>query len=320
MALFLAEPDVQELFPMERALERVEASFRAQQGGQAANRSRERIFLPHSSLHYMAASLPEEKQMGMKIYTVTRNSFRFVVLLFDTESGDLLALIEADYLGRIRTGAASGIATKYLARVDADRVGLIGAGRQARTQLEAVALVRKLTGAKVFSRNEKSRKEFCREMTEKLQIEIEPADSAEDATRFGDIVITATTSSQPLIHGQWLRPGTHVNAIGANMANRREVDDLTLNRADLIAVDSIEQAKEEAGDLIQGLAALKRGWHGVIELCKIVSGARPGRRSNDEITIFKSSGIALWDVASAGYIYRQALAKGKGREIEIWKE
>lgn len=319
MALFLSESDVQELYPMGRALERVEVSFRAQHGGQATNRSRERIFLPHSSLHYMAASLPEEKLMGMKIYTVTQNSFRFVVLLFDTESGDLLALLEADNLGRIRTGAASGIATKYLARADAHRVGLIGAGRQARTQLEAVALVRKLTGAKVFSRHEQSRHKFCREMTEKLQIEIEPVASAEDATRFGDIVITATTSSQPVIHGEWLRPGTHVNAIGANMAIRRELDDLTLTRAELIVVDSLEQAKEEAGDLIQGLGALKLGWESVIELCEIVAGARPGRSSNDEITIFKSSGIALWDVASAGYIYRQALAKGRGREMEIWK-
>ena len=320
MTLFLTESEVQELYPMERALERVEMSFRAQHGGQATNRSRERIFLPRSSLHYMAASLPEEKLMGMKIYTVTQNSFRFVVLLFDTESGGLLAMLEADHLGRIRTGAASGIATKFLARPDAHRVGLIGAGRQARTQLEAVALVRKLTGAKVFSRNEKTRLEFCREMTEKLQIEIEPAESAEAATRFGDIVITATTSSQPLIHGDWLRPGTHVNAIGANMANRREVDDLTLARAQLIVVDFLEQAKEEAGDLIQGLAGLKRGWDGVIELCQIVGGGQPGRSSNDEITIFKSSGIALWDVASAGYIYRQALAKGKGKEMEIWRE
>ena len=305
---------------MELALERVEMSFRAQHGGQATNRSRERILLPHSSLHYMAASLPEERMMGMKIYTVTRNSFRFVVLLFDTESGDLLALVEADHLGRIRTGAASGIATQYLARPDAHRVGMIGAGRQARTQLEAVALVRKLTGAKVFSRSEKSRREFCREMTEKLQIEIEPAESAEAAARFGDIVITATTSSQPLIQGAWLRPGTHVNAIGANMASRREVDDLSLTRAGLIVVDSIKQAKEEAGDLIQGLAVLKRGWEGVVELCEIVAGGRPGRNSNDEITIFKSSGIALWDVASAAYIYRQALARGRGKELEIWKE
>ncbi len=320
MALFLTENDVQELFPMERALECVEVSLRAQHGGQAINRSRERILLPHTSLHYMAASLPEEKLLGMKIYTVSRDALRFVVLLFDTESGALLALIEADHLGRIRTGAASGVATKFLARPDAARVGLIGAGRQARTQLEAVARVRKITAAKVFSRTEESRREFCREMSGKLQIEVEPAANAEAAARFGDIVITATTATQPLVRGEWLRAGTHVNAIGANMANRREVDDSTLARAGVIAVDSLAQAKVEAGDLLQGLAAVKRGWEGVVELCEIVAGARPGRTSDDEITIFKSSGIALWDVASAGYIYHQALERGKGKAFGIWEK
>ena len=144
MALLLTEQEVRELFPMERALERVEASFRAQNSGHAVNRSRERIFLPHLSLHYMAAAIPEENILGMKIYTVARGAFRFVVLLFDAESGALLSLIEADHLGRIRTGAASGVATKFMARQDASQAGLIGTGRQARTQLEAVAKVRKL--------------------------------------------------------------------------------------------------------------------------------------------------------------------------------
>jgi len=320
MTLFLTETDVQELFPMERALERVEASFRAQQSGEATNRPRQRILLPHSSLHYMAGSLPGENLMGMKIYTVSREAFRFVVLLFDATTGAFLALIEADYLGRIRTGAASGVATKFLARPDASRVGLIGAGRQARTQLEAVASVRNLSGAKVFSRTPESCEEFCREMSAKLKIKVEPVESAEAAVRFGDIVTTATGSNQPLVLGEWLRPGTHVNAIGANMANRREVDDATLRRAALIAVDDLAQAKVEAGDLIQGLAALHRGWEGITELCGIVAGAQPGRTSDDDITIFKSLGIALWDVAAAGYIYRQALAKGMGKPLALFEK
>src|SRR5271169_2644767 len=317
MALFLSESDVQELYPMERALERVEASFRAQHEGRATNRPRERIFLPHTSLHYMAASLPEENLVGMKIYTVSSDAFRFIVLLFDAENGALLALIEADHLGRIRTGAASGVATKFLARQEASRVGLIGAGRQARTQLQAVALVRNLQAVRVYSRSEDTRRDFCREMADTLGIEVEPAVSAEAAVRFGDIIVTATNSSQPVLQGDWLRPGTHVNAIGANASKRREVDDLTLARAATIAVDSIEQAKEEAGDLIQGLAALQRDWSGIVELYEIVAGAQPGRNSNDDITIFKSCGIALWDVASAGYVYRQACEKGMGKTLAI---
>lgn len=317
MALFLSEDDVQKLYPMERALERVQASFRAQHAGRATNRPRERIFLPHTSLHYMAASLPEENLIGMKIYTVSSDAFRFIVLLFDAESGEMLSLIEADHLGRIRTGAASGIATKVLARQDAARVSLIGAGRQARTQLEAVALVRSLQAVRVYCRNENTRRDFCREMSQALRIKVEPAENAEDAASFGDIIITATNSSQPVLQGEWLRPGAHVNAIGANASKRREVDDVTLARAGMIAVDSIEQAKEEAGDLIQGLTALKRDWSGIVELCEIVAGAQPGRSSPDEITVFKSCGIALWDVASAGYVYSQAREKGMGKELAI---
>jgi len=305
---------------MERALERVESSLRAQHEGQATNRPRQRILLPHSSLHYMAASLPEENLMGMKIYTVSREAFRFVVLLFDSESGAYLALIEADHLGRIRTGAASGVATKFLARPDASRVGLIGAGRQARTQLEAVARVRKLSAAKVFSRTRESREEFCREMSAKLQLNVEPAESAEAAVRFADVVITATNSNEPVVRGEWLRLGTHVNAIGANMANRREVDDSALERAAVIIVDDLAQARVEAGDLIQGFAALQRGWETTFELCQIVAGARPGRTSNDDITIFKSSGIALWDVAAAGFIYRQALKRGMGKPLALFEK
>jgi alanine dehydrogenase len=318
--LFLTEEDVRELFPMAQAIERIEASFLAQARGQAVNRSRERIFLPQTSLHYMAAALLEENLVGMKIYTVSRAAWRFVVLLYDGASGELLAILEADHLGRIRTGAASGVATKYLARADAIRVGVIGSGRQARTQLEAVARVRKVTAAKVFSRDKTRRAEFCREMTERLSLGVEPADTAEAAAQFGEILITATTSQTPVVRGEWLTPGVHVNAIGANMTNGREVDDATLKRATIIAVDSLEQAKEEAGDLVQGISSLPQGWDGILELHQIVSGAKRGRASDDAITLFKSSGIAIWDVAAAGFIYRQALAAGRGKRLEIWRE
>jgi len=319
MALFLTEADVQELFSVERALERVEASLVQQHSGRAVNRTRQRIFLPGSSLHYMAAALPDEKLLGMKIYTVVHDTLRFLVLLFNAESGDLVALLEADHLGRRRTGAASGVATKYLARSHACRLGMIGTGRQARTQLEAVAQVRKLQAVRVFSREATQRSQFCKEMSQQLQLEVEPAVSAEAAARFGEIVITATTSSQPVLKGEWLRSGVHVNAIGANMTIRREIDDVTLARASVIAVDSLEQAKEEAGDLVQGLASIPGGWDEVIELHDIIGGRRRGRISEEEITLFKSSGIALWDVAAAGYIYEQARKRGRGRELPIWE-
>ena len=317
MTLFLTESEVCELLPMERALECVEASFVAQGEDHAVNRSRERILLPQVSLHYMAGALPESQILGMKIYTVTREDFRFLVLLFDSVSGRLLSLMQADHLGRIRTGAASGIATKYLARPEATRAAVIGTGRQARTQLQAIAGVRKLTGVRAFGRDQDRLRSFCEEMSEDLGVPVEPAASADDAVRFGEIVSTATTAQQPVVRGECLQPGTHVNAIGANMATRRELDDEAVRRASLIAVDSVEQSRRESGDLIQGLANVGRPWDDVIEMHAIVVAKRPGRSSADQVTLFKSHGIALWDVAVAGYIYQQALRQGKGRELRI---
>jgi ornithine cyclodeaminase/alanine dehydrogenase-like protein (mu-crystallin family) len=320
MALFLSEENVKELFPMKKALECIEASFAAQHTGRAVNQSRQRLFQPGFSLHYMAAAMADERLAGMKIYTITSGTARFLFLLFAVETGTLLAVMEADHLGRIRTGAASGVASKHLARSDASRVGLIGAGRQARTQLEAVATVRKIQTARVFARNQSHREEFCKEMTSQLKFPVEPATSAEEATRFGDIVITATSSSEAVVKGEWLRPGTHINAIGANMSTRRELDDAVLRQAGTIAVDSRNQAQGEAGDLIQGLPAINRSWDTVVELHEVVNANGPRRNSDAEITIFKSCGIAIWDVAAAGVIYREALRTQKGKSFSIWEE
>jgi ornithine cyclodeaminase/alanine dehydrogenase-like protein (mu-crystallin family) len=317
MTLFLTESDVQALLPMERALECVEASFVAQGNDHAINRSRERILLPNVSLHYLAGALPESNSLGMKIYTVTRQDFRFLVLLFDAENGSLLSLMQADHLGRIRTGAASGIATKYLSRPDAAHVGMMGTGRQARTQLQAIARVRKLTGVRAFGRNQDRLQNFCREMSNEIGVDVEPAATAEEAIRFGEIIATATSAQQPVVFGKYLQPGAHINAIGANAANRRELDDEAVRRASLIAVDSLEQSRKESGDLIQGLANIGRDWESVIELHAIVAGKHAGRLGSDQITLFKSHGIALWDVAVAGFIYQQALQQGKGKELDL---
>ncbi|MGO8814183.1 MAG: ornithine cyclodeaminase family protein [Terriglobia bacterium] len=317
MTLFLTESDVRELLPMDRALDCVEASLVAQGHDHAVNRSRERILLPHVSLHYMAGALPESNHLGLKIYTVTQKDFRFLLLLFDAETGNLLSLMQADYLGRIRTGAASGIATKYLARTEASHVGMIGTGRQARTQLQAIASVRRLAAVRAFGRDQNRLRSFCREMSEGLGIPVEPAATTEEATRFGEIVCTATTAQQPVVSGECLQPGTHVNAIGANSANRRELDDEAIRRATLIAVDSLEQSRKESGDLIQGLANVGREWDSVIELHSIVTAKHSGRSSPDQITLFKSHGIALWDIAVAGFIYRRAMQLGKGKELDI---
>ena len=302
---------------MDQALECVEASVVAQGNGRAVNRSRERIVLPKVSLHYMAGALPDLKRLGVKIYTVTPGGLRFLVLLFDTETGSLLSLMQADHLGRIRTGAASGIATKYLARPDASRLGLIGTGRQARTQLEAISKVRRLSQVKVFGRDQSRLRNFCRELAEQLDLAVEPAASAEEATRFGDVVTAATTAQKPVVRGEWVRPGTHLNAIGANWPDRRELDDEAVSRATLIAVDSVEQSRKESGDLIQALANLGRPWDDVIELHSVVTGKHPGRSSADQITLFKSHGISIWDVAVANHAYQRAVREGKGKVLDV---
>ncbi|MGH9325961.1 MAG: ornithine cyclodeaminase family protein [Terriglobia bacterium] len=315
--LLLTESDVLAIFSMETALEAVEASFKAQAEGGAVNHPRQRIFLPGVSLDYMAAALPSEHLLGMKIYTVSRSALRFIVLLYESERGELLALIEADQMGRIRTGAASGVATKFLSREDSASVGVIGSGRQARTQLHAISLVRRLRSARVFSRDKSRREQFSKEMSQQLNLEVEPAESAEAAARFGDVLITATNAQEPVVHAEWLKPGVHINAIGANVPSRRELDDATLGRASVIAVDSAAQCRIEAGDLIQGFAREPGGWQSVAEMWEIIAGRKPGRKSSEDITIFKSTGMALWDVAAAGVVYRRARELGRGKEVHI---
>jgi ornithine cyclodeaminase/alanine dehydrogenase-like protein (mu-crystallin family) len=257
---------------------------------------------------------------GLKTYTASRNGTRFLVLLYDGASGDLLAMIEADRLGQMRTGAASGVATKYMAREDADSIGIYGAGWQAESQLLAVCAIRKIRAIKVFARNAERREAFSRKMTSLVRVEVEPVDSGEQAARGMSIVITATSAREPVLKGEWIGPGTHLNVVGANFLSKAEVDVETIRRAHRIAVDSLEQARIEAGDL---LPAIERGvitWESLTELGQIVAGRVRGRTSDQEITLFKSGGIALEDISTALRIYNLARERGIGEQIDLWKQ
>jgi alanine dehydrogenase len=319
MPLLLTESDVRKILTMPLALEAVENSFRRLADGSMLVHARRRLNIPGKSyLHYMAAGDSGGGYMGLKIYTTSRQGLRFVLPLFDAESGDLLALIEADSLGQVRTGAASGVATKFMARQEAPRVGIIGAGGQARTQLEAIALVRKIETLRAYSRQAAKREQFAREMSSRLSISVVPVDSAERAVRDADIVITATTSTQPVVNGSWLKPGAHINAIGANFPQKRELDDEAVSRAGLIAVDLREQARMEAGDLIHGFAGNESRWERVHELAEIVAGKVKGRTSAEQITLFKSSGIASEDIAVAAPIYELARERRIGTQLNMW--
>jgi alanine dehydrogenase len=318
MPLYLTEQDVTQLFTMPDALAAVEAVFKAQAAGDATNEARRRVRAAGATLHVMsgaAANVEGGSFLGLKAYTVARGKARFYVQLFDAGTGELLAFVEADKLGQMRTGAASGVATKYLARGDAETAGVYGAGWQAASQLAAVCAVRRVKRVRVYSRTPEKREKFCAEMGAELRLDdIRPAarpDEAADA----DIIITITSAREPVLEGAWLRPGAHVNAAGGNSVLRREFDDEVITRSSFVAVDSLDQARIEAGELI---AAVEKGvltWERVRELRQVVSGEMRGRRDDQQVTLFKSLGLAIEDVAAAAAVYRKARGQNVGREV-----
>jgi alanine dehydrogenase len=230
----------------------------------------------------------------------------------------LLALIEADYMGQQRTGAASGVATKYLAKKTARVAGILGTGGQAKTQLEALNTVRLLESAYVYGRDAQRRNKFCDEMSERLGFPVYPVESAEAAVRNAEVISTATTSAYPVLNGDDLPPGVHINAIGANHAHKRELDDLAIAKANPVFVDSLAQSKQEAGDLIIPFEREPQRWQQVHELAELVAGKVPGRTSDSQTTLFKSNGIASWDLAVAIKVYSLAKEKGLGRELPFY--
>jgi alanine dehydrogenase len=321
VTILLSEADVKSILTMPLALEAVENSFKRLADGTAQVHSRARLHVPNKSyLHYMAAADAASGYMGLKIYTSAKEGLRFLILLFQAESGELLAEIEADYLGQMRTGAASGLATRLLARSDAKTVGIIGTGLQARTQLEAISFARKIESVRAFSRNAQRREAFAAEMTSKLGIPVTAVSAAEQAAGGADIVVTSTTSASPVVEGRWLAPGTHLNAIGANFPQKHELDAEAIRRCDLIVADSREQSKIESGDLIQMYGDDSRRWTNVVEFSEIVSGKTPGRTKDHEITLFKSNGIATEDIVAAGRVYEIAKQRGIGRQIALWEK
>lgn len=319
MPLVLTETDVSNLLTMPDCIAAVEAAFERLDDALVQNHPRRRLRVPEGLLHCMKAADLGLGRMGLKVYTSFAPRTRFLMLLYDTSHGDLLAIIEADRLGQMRTGAATGVATKYMARPDAHVLGLIGAGWQAETQAEAVAAVRNLDRALVFSRDAAKRADFADRMSARLSIPFIPAESAEHVARESDIIVTATTSRAPVLDGAWLRPGTHVNAVGSNSLSRAEIEVKTVERSDRVVVDSVEQSKIEAGDLLAPIDARKLRWEQVIELRGVVTGRRPGRESPDEITLFKSNGLALEDDAAASLVYDRALERGIGHDVSFWQ-
>ncbi len=318
MAILLRESDVTKLASMEMALDAVEEAFRYQGEGGSENAPRRRCRLESGLLHVMSASLPNKNLAGLKSYTsIIGGPTRFHVLLYDGKDGRLLAVMEADLLGQLRTGAASGIATKYMARPDASRLGIFGTGRQSRSQLEAICAVRPIRSIVAFGRDQERRQTFCREMSKILGIEVEPARDPEHAVRDMDIIVTATNSREPVFSGDWLAEGSHINAVGSNHLSRQEIDVETVRRSACVVVDSREQSMMESGELAKAAEAGAFFWEDARELGLVVTGDFPGREDDREITLFKSNGIALEDIALAGRIYQGAAEAGMGESISL---
>jgi alanine dehydrogenase len=320
MTLLLAEADVRAILTMPLAMQLTEESFRRLASGQGVCHPRRRLKLAEKGLmHYMAAADSQGGYVGLKIYTVSPSGLRFLVPLFSGHTGELLALVEANYLGQARTGAASGVATKFLAREDARVAGILGTGFQAQTQIQALALVRKLDLVRAYGRDRARRERFAQDMSAKIGVRVSAVESAEEAVRGADIVTTITSSPKPVLLGEWLARGTHINAAGVNFAEKAEIDAATVERADVIVADSVEQSKIEAGDLIQAFGPDAKRWDDVREMSAIVSGQAPGRTNRDQITLYKSNGIAIEDIVVAGRVYELARERKLGREIAMFE-
>lgn len=312
--LYLTEAEVRDLLTMDLALSAVESAFRKLALDEAENVPRRRCQTDAVMLHVLPAAAKTLNAIGLKAYTTGRFPARFHVYLFDPKHGVLTAILEADHLGAVRTGAATGVATKLLARPDAATVGLFGTGKQARTQLEAVCKVRAIRKAVVWSRDTAKRRAFCDDMSRVCGTEVAPAASPEE-TAGQDVVITATTAREPVLSGRYLAEGSHVNLIGSNFLTKAEADVEVFRRAKLVAIDSREQGREECGDFVAAIDAGVLHLSGVKELAPLLVGRYPGRQSPGEVTVFKSLGLGLEDIAVAARVVELASKAGVGREL-----
>ena len=296
MPLYLTEQDVAELLSPADAVEAIEACFRRMAAGSVENRPRYRLGLEEGALAVMAAADLELGYAGAKVYAGFRDGARFVVLLFRADVPELVAVLEADKLGQLRTGAASGVAARHLAKDGARSLGVIGCGWQAESQLAAIrAALPDLERAVAYCRTEESLRTFCEEH------DAEPGQSHQDPAAC-DVVVTVTGSRDPVLRGEWLRPGALVCAVGANDGRRRELDNVVLERAAFVCCDSRENAQLESADLIEPVASGVLDWLEVHELQGVVGGELAGRQSDEDVVVFKSNGLAAWDLAAAAHV------------------
>jgi len=313
--LYLTEADVARVLTIDLALDAVAAAFRKLAIEEAVNVPRQRCQTDHVMLHVLPAAAKTLGVVGYKAYTTTKAGARFYVTLFDGKTGEMTAILEADLLGQFRTGAASGVATKKLSRTNSSTLGCLGTGKQARTQVLAVCRVRPIKKVVVYSRDADRRTAFATQLSAETAIEVVAVGKAEAAVREMDIVCTATTSREPVLLGVWVTAGQHLNLAGSNMITKAEADIDVFRKAIVVTVDDKEQAKSEAGDFAMALNAGVLSWSDILDFPPLYIGRYPGRESPDDITLFKSLGLGIQDIALAARVVELARAQGLGREI-----
>lgn len=317
MIHYLTEKDVQQVLNMALLLETTERSLKDRALHHAVDIPRQRIYAPEGVQHVLQAASKVLGYTGFKYYYTRPTGRSFYVHLISIESGKLEAIVEAAWMSMIRTGAASGVATRVLAQADASIVGQIGSGKQSIGQLEGVCAVRKIKEARVYSRTRDKLEAYCKTMSDKLGIAVVPAESAEAAVRGAHIVNVITKSATPVLKGAWLSPGQHINAAGANALSRAEIDDETVRRCDYITVDSRGTAQKECGDLISSFEKGVIQWDYLTEIGDVFAGKAPGRTSPDQITLYESHGMGIQDIYAAAKAIEIAKTRGIGTQLPV---
>jgi ornithine cyclodeaminase/alanine dehydrogenase len=326
MPLLLTKDDVVRVLDMKDCIDVVEKAFAELASGSAVLPLRIGITPPDGVSLYMPAYLKQMGALACKVVTVYKNNPKQYnlpttigkVLLQNPATGEVTCIMDGGYLTAVRTGAVSGVATKYLARTDQGQVaGIMGAGVQAKMQLWGMATVRQLSRAYVYDISADAVSAFIREMSAKLGLEIRPADSPKQILAVADIVCTASSSPTPLFDGSLVRPGTHINGIGSHSPTTRELDTAIIRRAKVVA-DSLEACLKEAGDIIMPLqeGAITQAYIHA-ELGDIVLGRKPARTNAEEITLFKSNGLAIQDAAAAKLAYDRARQAKIGQDVVL---
>jgi len=327
MVILLSKSQVSSLLSMAESIEAVEGAFRELALGTATMPTRLSLSIPEKQgwLGVMPAYLAQAESLTTKIVTVYQNNATrhgipnvlAAVILNDVETGRIEAIMEGSQITAMRTGAVSGVATKYLARNDAYRLGIFGAGVQARRQLEAVRGVREIRSVSVYDTRKEMTQDFVAETTAQADVKVSVAKTPDELVRDSDIIVTATTSATPVFNGRNIGPGTHINAIGAFTPSTREVDSETVATSKIV-VDSLDAALAEAGDIIiplkEGVIQRENVW---AELGEIVTGKKAGRTSQEEKTLFKSVGLGIQDAAVASVVFKKACSLGVGTRLDL---